>query len=109
MQKSQFKTIKVILLTWLLVALTLSFASASSVGLPINTITEASLVEASVKFEYFEDTDKTHNLKSIIKLSNKHWTKAEESNVSFGFSHSQFWLRLHINNVEMQTKNLAWI
>ncbi|PKG83204.1 diguanylate phosphodiesterase [Colwellia sp. 75C3] len=99
---------KLTILTWLLVIFTLSCASASSTSLPINSINEATPSDANVTFEYFEDADKGHSFESIIKLPDAQWTKTEKGNISLGFSHSQLWLRLNINNAEIKTKNLVF-
>jgi EAL domain-containing protein (putative c-di-GMP-specific phosphodiesterase class I)/GGDEF domain-containing protein len=84
------------------------YASNSSAALPINPINKITLSEANVQFEYFEDADKGHSFENIVKLPDEFWTKAEKNNVSFGFSHSPFWLRLNINNAEIKTKNLVF-
>ena len=108
MYKSQLKVIKLSVLTWLVTIFTLLYASAASAALPLNSLNETNLFDASVKFEYFEDTDKRHRFESIIKLPDEHWTKAEEGNASLGFIHSQLWLRLNINNAEIKTKNFVF-
>ncbi|MFT6266361.1 MAG: EAL domain-containing protein (putative c-di-GMP-specific phosphodiesterase class I) [Oleiphilaceae bacterium] len=106
--KPKFKTIRPDVLIWLLAVLAILYAGSLSAGLPINTLNKANLSGGGAKFEYFEDVDKTYSFKSITTLADELWTKAEEGNASFGFSHSQFWLRLNIINAEMKTKNLAF-
>ncbi|PKI17367.1 diguanylate phosphodiesterase [Colwellia sp. 12G3] len=99
---------KLSVLTWLLAIFTLLYASASSASLPVNSLNKTIFSDANIKFEYFEDANKGHSFESIIKLPNVHWTKTEEGNVSLGFSHSQLWLRLNINNAEMKTTNIVF-
>jgi hypothetical protein len=107
-RNSLFNYIKLSVLTWFAVFLTVFYASTSSAGLPINILNEDTPPEATVKFEYFEDADKSKNLDSIVNLTDEKWTTVEAGNASFGFSPSQFWLRLNINNAESKTKNMVF-
>lgn len=108
MYSSQFKHIKLSVLIWLLAIFTLFYVNASCAGSPINYLNEATPFDVSIKFEFFEDIDKQSSFESIIKLPDAQWSKTEKDNISLGFSHSQLWLRLNINNAEMKTKNLVF-
>lgn len=108
MRNSLFKYAKLNTLTWFVVLLNVFYASTSSAGIPINTLNEDTAPKATVKFEYFEDADKSKSLDSIVNLTAEKWTTVEEGNASFGFSPSQFWLRLNINNAESKTKNMVF-
>lgn len=108
MRKPQLKYIKSSIFNYLLAAFVLLYVSDLRASMPINSVNETSLSNASVQFEYFEDTDKKYNFENIVKLPDEHWLKTEKNNASFGFSHSQIWLRLNINNADIKTKNLVF-
>lgn len=103
----KLKYIKLSVLIWLIAAFTMLYASVSHAGLPINSINTTSLPGANAQFEYFEDIDVAYDFERIIALPDEHWLKAEEGHTSFGFSDSQFWLRLNIINAAINTNNLV--
>lgn len=108
MRNSLFKFTQLSVLTWFVVFFTVFYATTASAGLPINVLNEETQRDANVKFDYFEDVDKSENLESIVNLMDDKWTTVEGGNASFGFSSSQFWLRLNINNAESKTKNMVF-
>jgi EAL domain-containing protein (putative c-di-GMP-specific phosphodiesterase class I)/GGDEF domain-containing protein len=104
----QFKHIKSDVLAWTLAFFAMSYVSASSAALPINALDKSSLSNGNAQFEYFEDVDKSHDFDSASTLPDERWSKAQGGSASFGFSHSQFWLRLNIINTEIKTRNLVF-
>lgn len=92
----------------LLFILTIFFTSSAEASPPVNYHDKNSDTNFTVEFEYFEDTEKALDLDNISKLPDYRWSKAEGGSASFGFSSSQFWLRLNINNAEDITKNLVF-
>ncbi len=108
MRNSLFKSMKLSVLTWFVVFLTVFYATTSNAGLPVNVLAEETELDAKVKFDYFEDADKSKNLDSIVNLIDEKWITVEEGDASFGFSTSQFWLRLNIKNAESKTNNMVF-
>jgi EAL domain-containing protein (putative c-di-GMP-specific phosphodiesterase class I) len=83
------------------------FTSSLMAAPPVNYHNETTEKELNVTFEYFEDIDKELTLDSTTKLPDFRWSKVEEGRASFGFSPSQFWLRLNINNTVEKTRNFV--
>ena len=108
MRSFQFTLNRSSIFTWISVLLASLYVSIAGAGLPINTIDETTHVNAGTQFEYFKDTDDTHSFESVITLADEQWTTAESSSVSFGYTNTPFWLRLHVSNAEMNTKDIAF-
>jgi len=84
------------------------YANTSSASLPINSINDNTLSNASVRFEYFEDVDKKYSFEDIVKLYDKYWVASDKQNESFGFSDSQLWVRLNIHNAKAKPGNFVF-
>lgn len=95
-------------LVWCVAVFAMVYACLLSAGLPNNTLDNDALSELSAKFEYFEDVDKKQALDDILSLPDESWVESEGENASFGFSGSQFWLRLKISNTEVVAQNLVF-
>ncbi len=94
------------IVVWLMTAVIAFFTSASFAASPrLNTLDEHSSPLVA-QFDYFEDSEKKHTLESLAQLSDSDWKAATEGNASFGFSLSQFWLRLGVDNNSSTTKNM---
>lgn len=94
--------------TWLMLVSMWCASSPVSAGPPINTVDAIAKPNSHVKFEYYEDIESVHNLNSIAKLPNSNWVQAEDGSPTFGFSASQYWLRLQVNNTQATHQNLVF-
>ncbi|GLX85565.1 hypothetical protein tloyanaT_18170 [Thalassotalea loyana] len=104
----QYKQTNLTILNWLIAVFILMYANTSSASLPKNSITDNTLSNANVKFEYFEDVDKKYSFENIVELANEYWVASEKQNESFGFSDSQLWVRLNIQNAKAKPSNFVF-
>ena len=95
------------IVVWLMTAVIVLFAQVTlGADGPSNVVNDSSSSMLIAQFEYFKDSKKTHSLESLTQLPDEYWEPASEGNASFGFSLSQFWLRLSVNNDSSSTKNM---
>ena len=107
MCRSQLNGIILSVLTGIVVVLATLCISAASANVPTHRMNELTSANANIKFQYYEDSEKSQHLKSILQLPDEAWTVAKGANASFGFSSSQYWLRFNVHNADVKTTNLV--
>lgn len=105
MHRLAFKVPEIINIARLLFLFLISFSEITFAGIPINVLQDKTATSFELKFEYFEDKEKKYNFEEIRSLPDEYWTRVKESSVSFGFSASQYWLRLHVANENDRIEN----
>lgn len=91
---------------WILGIVLIMQTSISLAGPATNTLDKINESNVFVEFDYFEDAEKSFAFDSVQALPDKKWTRVKAGNASLGFSQSQVWIRLQVNNTEINTENL---
>jgi EAL domain-containing protein (putative c-di-GMP-specific phosphodiesterase class I)/GGDEF domain-containing protein len=95
-------SLRILLVFWLLLAATFSLAVE-----PKNSYTASAAMPLIADWDYVEDKEHQHTIISIQELQEEAWTHSGGGSGSFGFSDSEFWLRLALQNQTETTDNFV--
>lgn len=97
-----------ILISWLFCTLMVLFSTDSlSSNLPDNRFSNMSHSRINAQYDYFEDVGRSYTFERVNSIPDEQWTRVEDGDASFGFTLSQFWLRLKVHNELPETKSFA--
>jgi EAL domain-containing protein (putative c-di-GMP-specific phosphodiesterase class I)/GGDEF domain-containing protein len=94
--------------TLVLFLLSISLVNAQSNDAQNSLQRHATNLSSELEFEYFEASQKRLELEEVTKLPDESWRYVKQNDATFGFSQSQFWLRVTIENKQLTTQNIVF-
>lgn len=75
---------------------------------PVSSLDSKTTVPIDAPFEYLEDPDSSLEIKDLVEFPATRWTGVEGGSGSFGFSDSQYWIRLGLHNLSQRHENFVF-